>query len=95
MPHRHRLLRIFAALALGLGIALAAAWPLRAAEIVVLEFGPFSRSIPTEALVTFAETGEVNAQLAPFLRRLNSIQRFGLRALLTQEQAVNVVPISQ
>ncbi|MGF1517752.1 MAG: alpha/beta hydrolase [Nodosilinea sp.] len=95
MPHRRRLLRIFAALALGLGVALATAWPLRAAETVVLEFGPFSRSVPTEALVTFAETGEVNAQLAPFLRRLNPAQQFGLRALLTRERAVNVVPISQ
>ncbi|HSM81368.1 MAG TPA: alpha/beta hydrolase [Nodosilinea sp.] len=92
---RHRYRKLLAALAVGLGTALGAALPLRAAETVVLEFGPFSRSIPTESLVTFAETGTVDAQLAPFLRRLNPTQTFGLRTLLSRGRPVNVVPISQ
>lgn len=92
---RHRPFKIFSALALGLGAALATALPLRAAESVVLKFGLFSRSIPTESLVTFAETGTVNPQLAPFLRRLNPAQQQGLRAALSRGRAVNVVPISQ
>ncbi|MBW4484746.1 MAG: alpha/beta hydrolase [Tildeniella torsiva UHER 1998/13D] len=92
---RHRPFKILSALALGLGVALATALPLRAAESVVLQFGLFSRSIPTESLVTFAETGTVDSQLAPFLRRLNPAQQQGLRAALSRGRAVNVVPISQ
>lgn len=92
---RHRPFKMLSALALGLGAALASALPLRAAENLVLEFGPFSRSIPTESLVTFAETGAVDPQLAPFLRRLNPTQRQGLRAVLTRGRSVNVVPVSQ
>lgn len=92
---RHRPLKIVSALALALGTALVTALPLRAAETVVLEFGPFSRSIPTESLVTFAETGTVDSQLTPFLRRLNPAQQQGLRAALSRGRAVNVVPISQ
>ncbi|MBE9108563.1 alpha/beta hydrolase [Nodosilinea sp. LEGE 07298] len=92
---RYRSLRLFSALALGLGAALATALPLRAADSVELEFGPFSRSIPVESLTTFAETGTVDRQLAPFLRRLDLTQQQGLRSALSRSRAVNVVPISQ
>lgn len=92
---RHRPLKLLSALALGLGTALVTALPLRASDSVVLKFGLFGRSIPTESLVTFAETGTVDPQLAPFVRRLNPAQQEGLRAALTRERSVNVVPISQ
>jgi hypothetical protein len=95
MPFRHRSLSLFAGFAVGLSAALAAPLPLRAAETVVLEFGPFSRSISTETLVSFAETGEVAPQLAPFLRRLDAPQQAGLRTILSRSRSVNLVPISQ
>ncbi|WP_317037194.1 alpha/beta hydrolase [Nodosilinea sp. E11] len=69
--------------------------PLRAADTLVLEFGPFSRSISVESLVTFAETGVVDRSLAPFLRRLSPAQQQGLRSALTASRSVDVVPISQ
>ncbi|WP_052049724.1 alpha/beta hydrolase [Leptolyngbya sp. KIOST-1] len=92
---RYRSLRKFFPLALGIGAALATAGPLGAAETLRLEFGPLSRSVPTESLVTFAETGTVDRQLAPFLRRLSPSQRQELRLALTSSRAVSVVPISQ
>jgi predicted dienelactone hydrolase len=95
MPLHYRPLRLFAAFAVGLGAALATPLPLRAAETVVIEFGPFSRSISTESLVTFAETGQVDPQLAPFLRRLDPTQRVALQTTLSRSRSVNLVPISQ
>ncbi|WP_017297247.1 alpha/beta hydrolase [Nodosilinea nodulosa] len=95
MIFRSRTYRFFAALALGLATTFLVALPLRAAEQVVLEFGPFSRAIPTESLVNFAATGTVDRQLAPFLRRLNPAQIGGLQAILSRSRAVQVVPISQ
>ncbi|TVQ10045.1 MAG: alpha/beta fold hydrolase [Leptolyngbya sp. DLM2.Bin27] len=95
MSLRHRRLRLFAAAAGGLGAVVAISLPLRAAETVVLEFGPFSRSISTEALGTFAETGEVDPRLAPVLRRLDAPQQAGLRTVLSRSRSVNLVPISQ
>ena len=95
MPLHYRPLRLFAAFAVGLGAALATPLPLRAAETVVIEFGPFSRSISTESLVTFAETGQVDPQLAPFLRRLDPTQRVALQTILSRSRSVNLVPISQ
>jgi predicted dienelactone hydrolase len=94
-PAGRRLARFLLLLGLGLGIAVGSALPLRAADQVVLEFSPFSRSISTESLVTFAETGVVDRSLAPFLRRLNSAQREQLRTALTAQRTANVVPISQ
>ena len=94
-PAQRQLAKFFAALALGLGIAVAPALPLRASDQVVLAFGPFSRSIPTESLVKFAETGVVDRPLAPFLRRLNGAQREQLRTALTARRAINLVPLSQ
>ena len=95
MPLRHRPLRLVFATALGAWAAVATALPLRAADTLVLEFGPFSRSIPAESLVAFAETGTADRQLAPFLRRLSPAQRQGLRTALTRSRAVNVVAVSQ
>lgn len=66
----------------------------QAADSVVLEFGPFSRSVPVEALIEFAE-GVPNADLAPLLRRLTPAQQEGLRAGLTASREVDVVPLSQ
>lgn len=94
-PAQRQLAKFFAALALGLGIAVAPALPLRASDQVVLAFGPFSRSIPTESLVKFAETGVVDRPLAPFLRRLNGAQREQLRTALTARRTINLVPLSQ
>jgi predicted dienelactone hydrolase len=94
-PGGQRPLRLLAAIALGLSATLAAAPPLRAAEEVVIDFGPFGRAIPTESLITFAETGVVDAQLAPFLRRLNPEQQQRLRSALTASRTVGLVPISQ
>jgi len=55
---------------LALGAIALAPLPTRAADTVYLDFGVLGRSIPTESLAHFAETGEVDTDLAPFLRRL-------------------------
>ncbi|MEY3300018.1 MAG: hypothetical protein RLZZ597_3278 [Cyanobacteriota bacterium] len=81
---------VLGALALGLasqGVA-------QAADRVVLELGPFSRSVPVDALVDFAE-GEPNADLTPLLRRLTPEQREGFRTGLVASREVDLVPLSQ
>ena len=90
-----RSVQLLSGLAVSLLALAVAPLPLRAAETVSLEFGPFSRTIPVDALVEFAETGEANGQLARFLRRLTPEQQETLRATLTASREVDLVRISQ
>jgi predicted dienelactone hydrolase len=66
-----------------------------AAETVVLELGPFSRSVPVSALVEFAEGNEVNPDLAPLLRRLSPDQKEGFREGLNASREVDLIRLSQ
>jgi len=69
--------------------------PGRAAETVYLDFGLLGRSIPTRSLTHFAETGEVDANLTPYLQRLSPEQQTELRDALTASRAVDLVHVSQ
>jgi len=80
---------------LALGAIALAPLPTRAADTVYLDFGVLGRSIPTESLAHFAETGEVDTDLAPFLRRLTPEQTDGVREALTASREVDLVRISQ
>jgi predicted dienelactone hydrolase len=69
--------------------------PARAADTVYLDLGLLGRSVPTESLAHFAETGEADAALAPFLRRLAPEQKAGVREALTFSRTVDLIHISQ
>ncbi|NJL48043.1 MAG: alpha/beta fold hydrolase, partial [Leptolyngbyaceae cyanobacterium SM2_5_2] len=69
--------------------------PVQAAEQVFLDLGPFSRAVPTDVLMEFAETGTARDQLAVFLRRLSPEQQDTLRTVLTTSREVDLAPISQ
>lgn len=81
------------------GLALAATLGLggaaQAAEVVVLEFGPFSRSVPVSSLEEFAQGSPPNRALAPLLRRLTPDQQEGFRQGLNASREVDLVPLSQ
>lgn len=66
-----------------------------AAEAVHFDFRLLGRSVPTASLAHFAETGEADAALAPYLRRLTPEQKDGLREALTATQPVDIVRLSQ
>ncbi|MFZ4675140.1 MAG: alpha/beta hydrolase [Nodosilinea sp.] len=90
-----RPLKRLLALVLGLCTALGLALPGRASDNVVFDLGTFSRSISVESLETFAQTGTVDQQLEPFLRRLSPAQLDNLRLALNTSKSINVVPVSQ
>lgn len=69
--------------------------PSRAAEAVYFDFRLLGRSVPTESLAHFAETGEADDHLAPFLRRLTPEQKEGVREALTASREVDLVRVSQ
>ncbi|PSN14807.1 dienelactone hydrolase [filamentous cyanobacterium CCT1] len=66
-----------------------------AAESVYFDFRLLGRSVPTASLAHFAETGEADAALAPYLRRLSPEQKDRFREALTATQPVDVVHLSQ
>lgn len=46
--------------AVGMGLALLASLPAKAAETIYFDYGYLSRSLPVSAVETFAHTGEVS-----------------------------------
>ncbi|MEL7356704.1 MAG: alpha/beta hydrolase [Cyanobacteria bacterium J06560_6] len=56
--------------------------PARAADEIYFDFGPFSRSLSTASLEAFAEEGAINADLAPYLKRVPPSKQQGLQRLL-------------
>jgi len=66
-----------------------------AAEQLFFDFGPLSRSIPMASLEYFAETGEVDAALAPYFRKLTPAQQADLKTALTTTKPADVVTVSQ
>lgn len=65
------------------------------AESVYFDFRLLGRSVPTASLAHFAETGEADAALAPYLRRLTPAQKDGVREALTAARPVNLQHLSQ
>ena len=76
-------------------LPLAFAAPAPAAERVTLTYGLAEISTSVAALKDYAESGEVNEELAPYLRFLNEAQRSQFRAALQVRQDVSPVEISQ
>ena len=81
--------------AMALAMALGGQRSAQAAETVVLEFGPFSRSVPVSALEEFAQGNSASRELAPLLRRLTPDQQEGFRTGLNASREVNLIPLSQ
>ena len=62
---------------------------------MTLTYGLAEISTSVAALKDYAESGEVNEELAPYLRFLNEAQRSQFRAALQVRQDVSPVEISQ
>ncbi len=72
MPHHPWLRHSFTGL-LSLGAIALTPLPGLAAERVSFDFRRLGRSVPTASLAHFAETGEADAALSPYLRRLTNL----------------------
>lgn len=88
------------------GLCAGALWPVlsalspwiqsvSAAERVTLTYGFVEISTSVEALRTYAESGEANSELSPYLEFLNDEQISQFRAALQTRQDVNPVEVSQ
>ena len=80
---------------LALGAITLTPLPVLAAEMVSFDFRLLGRSVPTASLAHFAETGEADDALAPYLRRLTPDQKDGVRKALTASRLVNLQHLSQ
>ena len=69
------------------------AFPAAAAERVTLTYGFVEISTSVESLRNYAETGEVNRELAPYLRFLNGEQRSQFRQALQVRQDISPVQL--
>ena len=67
----------------------------QAAERVTLTYGFFEISTSVQALRTYADTGEADDELAPYLDFLNESQRQQFRMALQAKQDISPVEISQ
>ncbi|NMF85208.1 alpha/beta hydrolase [Nodosilinea sp. P-1105] len=74
---------------------LALAAPGLAVETIVIEYGPFSRSISTASLERFATTGVADGHLGGLLQKINAEQQQGVRAALQASRSIDVVPLTQ
>ena len=86
-----RLLKFFSPIALSLASVAISALPGRAAEQVILQLGPFNRSVSVASLEDFLENGTTSG----VLQYLNEEQQEYLRLALTQSQALNIIELSQ
>jgi predicted dienelactone hydrolase len=66
-----------------------------AAEEVYIDYSLLSRSVPTASLAAYAETGEADEALSPYLDFLDSEQQEDLRTALTASREVELVPLTQ
>ncbi|MEM6451182.1 MAG: alpha/beta hydrolase [Cyanobacteria bacterium P01_D01_bin.105] len=69
--------------------------PAAAAERVTLTYGLLEISTTVEALRAYAEQGEVDEELAPYLKFLSESQQMQVRSALQQKQDISPVEISQ
>jgi len=69
--------------------------PVRAAERIHVYYGLFGRSFSIESLKTFAETGQVETDLAFILNRLNPEQKSWLRQILNTHYQLEPVALSR
>lgn len=69
--------------------------PVSAAERITVSYGPFERSIPVKSLTTYAQTGNIDQELAAYTRKLPPEQVNQLQQILTTRIPFNVVEVSQ
>lgn len=84
--------RFFVSVWLGVLICLTAV-PARAADTLVLGYGPLSRSIPVAALDTFVRQGTVTPALAPYIQQLGPQNGEQLRRFLRLGIDPGIVPV--
>lgn len=80
---------------LSLILTLAFATPAPAAERVALSYGFAEAYVSVQALRDYAEQGEVDEDLAPYLKYLNESERSQFRAALQTKANVGPVEVSQ
>jgi predicted dienelactone hydrolase len=66
-----------------------------AAQFIQVTYGVFARSLPISSLATYAETGDVDPDLAEYLGLLKPAQREKARQLLLTRLQLNAVQVSQ
>ncbi|MBV8884390.1 MAG: alpha/beta hydrolase, partial [Chroococcidiopsidaceae cyanobacterium CP_BM_RX_35] len=69
--------------------------PALGAERIYFVYGALERSIPVSSLQTYAKTGKVDSDLAPYIKRLKPKQRNDLRRLLVNRIDLDPVAVSQ
>lgn len=81
----------------GIGAALLAALPVKAADTIYLDYGYLSRSLPVSALEAFAKTGEVSPELKSYFDMLNATPQAqeSFRQTLDDPVDINVAQLGQ
>ena len=85
----------FSGLCLSLLLPLAMTRPAVAAEEVILTYGFVEISTSVEALRIYAQTGQANEELSPYIKFLSEEQRSQLRLALLARRDISPVNISQ
>ncbi|MEO1684227.1 MAG: alpha/beta hydrolase [Cyanobacteria bacterium J06631_12] len=75
--------RLIAALSACLVYEASIALPAQSADTIYLDHNFFGRALPVSSLELFAETGNVDDELAPYLTGLSSSEKAGLQQLLS------------
>lgn len=82
-------------MALTIGLASPASTPVLAAETITAQYGLFMRSLSVESLKTYAETGQVDSNLQPYLDSLTPKQQDRLRQILVAKIEVSPTAVGQ
>ncbi|MEL6903531.1 MAG: alpha/beta fold hydrolase, partial [Cyanobacteria bacterium J06606_4] len=93
--HWRRALSYFGGICLGGGLPFLLSTPVAAAERVILTYGIVEISSSLDTLRTYAETGEVGDELAPYFRFLNEEQQTQFRQALQLRRDIDPVQMSQ
>lgn len=67
----------------------------RATERILIEYGPFSRSVSVASLEAFARDGTVDSTLRALLRRVSPERQENIRTALTASRSINPAVLSQ
>lgn len=82
-------------LILGLMSALLTSLPVKAADIILFNYGPVQLQLKTSSLRTFAQTGTIDANLRTYLKNTSPQQQAEFRRALTEKAAINPIQISR
>jgi predicted dienelactone hydrolase len=69
--------------------------PVLSAEQIKFSYGPLELSISVTDLEAYAQTGKISSQLAPYAKRLKPEDVVQLRQILTEQQKLSTVAVSQ